>query len=76
MQLRDRKKSILNQNPLEVAEIHKKCRENRISYTNTVGQKRKKAADRSAGLRETKAMKEIKKDKEKIKRLLAMLGDS
>jgi len=73
MQLKDMKKSVMQMPPLEVAAIHKKCRENRISYTNTVAQKREKKAVRAKGLRETKSMKVIKKSKEEIQKLLDML---
>ena len=57
----------------EQLDLHRAIRKSRMDWTKVTRKTRKKKA--TAEKRETKAMKEIKKDPEKIKALLRLLGE-
>ena len=73
MRLQSLKKSLLEMTREEQITVHREIRKSRMDWTKVTRKTRKTAP--STTKRETKAMKEIKKDPEKIKALLRLLGE-
>ena len=71
MQLVDLKKSILQLPREEVERIHREVRKNRIDFKKPTEKRQKKQGVR----RVTKAAQEVRKDPEKIRALLRLLGE-
>lgn len=72
MQLRNLKKSILELPRADAISIHLEVRKNRIDFSRS---KRTRKATSVKKKKESRVMQEIKKDPEKIKALLRLLGE-
>jgi len=72
LQLRNLKKSILDIPRAEAIELHLKIRKDRLDFSRS---KRARKVATVKQKKESKAMQELKKDPEKIRALLRLLGE-
>ena len=72
MQLRNLKKSILDMPRDEAIELHRRIRKDRLDFSHS---KRARKVATVKQKKDSKAMQELKKDPEKIRQLLRLLGE-